>query len=378
MIKVLIVGNYKPDQKESLRRFASMLLEGLAGFDCDAWSISPKVVAHRPFAGDSIVSKWFGYIDKYMLFPEQLRAVSEWADVVHICDQSNSLYLPYLEGKPTVVTCHDLIAVRGALGEDTGCPASPPGKILQMRILSCLKDARLIACDSKSTLEDVERLTKRAGNTRLIHLGLNYPYRKIDQAESATLLAQYEQLQAPFVLHVGSAERRKNKDGVIRIFNRIKDSFAGMLVFAGSPLSELDLNLAHRLGLQDRILQVVDPPSEILLALYNRAHALLFPSRAEGFGWPVIEAQSCGCPVVCSDRGPLPEVSGQSALIHDFHDQAGFAESLLTLSTPAKRGNLVRKGLENARRFQPNQMLATYVQLYKEALSSRTSKEPGR
>src|SRR6202040_358432 len=150
----------------------------------------------------------------------------------------------------------------------------------------------------------------------VVMLGLNYPYRKLSQTETLAALEKIPQFDSelPFVLHVGSNLRRKNRDGVIRIFARCKDKWNGRLVFAGDLLDPELMSLAERLGVLDRVTQLKDPANDQLEALYNCAIALLYPSRFEGFGWPIIEAQACGCPVICSNSGPLPEAAGDAGL----------------------------------------------------------------
>jgi glycosyltransferase involved in cell wall biosynthesis len=110
----------------------------------------------------------------------------------------------------------------------------------------------------------------------------------------------------------------------------------------------------------------VSAESELLEALYNRAHALLFPSRFEGFGWPIAEAQACGCPVLCRDAAPMSEVAGGAALLRDIGDENGFAEDLLRLRDPATREKYRELGLRNARRFHARKMSEKYLALYRE------------
>ena len=73
----------------------------------------------------------------------------------------------------------------------------------------------------------------------------------------------------------------------------------------------------------DRVVEVEGPENELLEALYSSAMVLLYPSRFEGFGWPIIEAQACGCPVICGNREPMSEVGGEAALTAEVDDEAG-------------------------------------------------------
>ena len=369
---VLLIGNYPLDRQQSMQRFGMMMLQGL-----NASGIPAKLIAPQPFFGKfrgagSFVAKWLGYIDKFVLFPRQLRRslAKEKPSIVHIGDHSNSMYGGWIKHTPVVVTCHDLLAVRGALGEETNCPASITGKILQRWILRGLRNADAVVCDSQATETDARRLVSHgaaAPKIELVRLGLNYPFRKLPESDASARLAKIPNfdLNVPFVLHVGSNLRRKNRDGALRIFALCKEKWNARLVFVGDALSPELLSLAENLGISDRVAQVPDASDESLEALYNRAVALLYPSRFEGFGWPVIEAQACGCPVVCSNSGPLPEAAGDAGLFHDPDDEAGFAADLLRLRDPTQRAIWSEKSLRNAERFSTKQMVSHYIDIYR-------------
>jgi len=369
---VLLIGNYPPDRQQSMRRFGTMMLQGLNNSGIAAKLIAPQARFGKFRGAGRFVAKWLGYIDKFVLFPRQLQTAlaKEKPSVVHICDHSNAMYDGWIEHVPVVVTCHDLLAVRGALGEETNCPASPTGKILQRWILRGLRRASEVVCDSQATEADARRLVSRGGaspKVELVRLGLNYPFRKLSEAEVSARLSGIPGFNPhlPFVLHVGSNLRRKNRDGALRIFARCKEKWNARLVFAGDALTQELLSLADRLGISDRVMQVPNASDELLEALYNRAFALLYPSRFEGFGWPVIEAQACGCPVVCSNSGPLPEAAGDAGLFHDADDEAGFAADLLRLSDPGQRAIWSEKSLRNAERFSTSRMVSQYIDIYR-------------
>src|SRR5882724_4120243 len=359
---VLLIGNYPPDRQQSMRRFGTMMLQGLNNSGIAAKLIAPQARFGKFRGAGRFVAKWLGYIDKFVLFPRQLQTAlaKEKPSVVHICDHSNAMYDGWIEHVPVVVTCHDLLAVRGALGEETNCPASPTGKILQRWILRGLRRASEVVCDSQATEADARRLVSRGGaspKVELVRLGLNYPFRKLSETEVSARLSGIPGFNPdlPFVLHVGSNLRRKNRDGALRIFARCKEKWNARLVFAGDALAQELLSLADRLGISDRVMQVPNASDELLEALYNRAVALLYPSRFEGFG----------CPVVCSNSGPLPEAAGDAGLFHDADDEAGFAADLLRLSDPGQRAIWSEKSLRNAERFSTSRMVSQYIDIYR-------------
>jgi glycosyltransferase involved in cell wall biosynthesis len=368
---ILLIGNYPLDRQQSMQRFAMMMLNGLIAAGVSAELIQPTPFFGRLRFAGSFIAKWLAYLDKFVLFRRTLaRKLRERPAFVHICDHSNAMYARAIRGVPVVVTCHDLLAVRGALGEQTDTPASATGKLLQRWIVRGLESSTAVACVSQATMADARRLvTRHQGKPALevITLGLSYPYRFLPPEETRARLAKLPRLGAEtqFALHVGSNLRRKNREGVLRIFARCQDNWKGLMVFAGEPLSDSLRSLAQELGVAGRIMEIPDAGSELLEALYNCATALLFPSTFEGFGWPIAEAHACGCPVLCADREPMSEVAGDAGLLHPVDDEQSFAAGLLRLANPAERARWSTKALENAKRFSTARMITEYDKLYR-------------
>src|SRR5207248_7289763 len=160
---ILLIGNYPLERQQSMERFAMMMLDGLT-----AAGIPAAVIRPRPFLGrfrfaGGFVAKWLAYLDKFVLFRTTLsREIRARPALIHICDHSNAMYAGWIRDVPVVVTCHDLLAVRGALGEPTDCPATVTGKWLQRWIVAGLEKATLIVCDSQATLADARRLVNRS------------------------------------------------------------------------------------------------------------------------------------------------------------------------------------------------------------------------
>jgi len=368
---VLLIGNYSLDRQHSMQRFGMMMLAGLTSAGIKAELIAPEPILGQFRDGRGFVSKWLAYIDKYFLFPIRLRAKrKECPGVVHICDHSNAVYTNQLKGLPTVVTCHDLIAVRDALGEQTDCPMSFTGKLLQRWILRGLWRASVIACVSNATRDDVLRIVGPSSDQRRIEvvpLGFNYPYRRLEPSEAEGRLSTIPELKGgvEFAVNVSSNFPRKNRPGLLRMFARCKNRWNGRLALVGEPLNSEMKSLASDLGIADRIVEIENAESETLEALYNRAVAMLYPSTFEGFGWPIIEAQACGCPVICTSSGPMPEAAGEAGLFHNAEDEQGFADDLLRLTDPVMRSAWSEKSLRNAARFSAGKMVGHYIDIYR-------------
>lgn len=351
-------------------RYADMMREGLLEAGHDVTLATPRQVLNasgRPAAG---IWKWVGYLDKFVLSSADLRRAERDADVVHVCDHSNAMYVPGTPRRPYVVTCHDLLAVRGALGEDTDCPASFAGRQLQRFILNGLRRANAVACVSRATLRDAQRLlVNYAGKLVVTPNSLNYAYRMLPPEMTRERLGVVRDLHdgESYVLVVGSNLRRKNRETALRAVAHIAASWKGRIVFAGHPLNAELRSLAARLGVLERAVEVPNPSNELLEALYNGALALLFPSRHEGFGWPIIEAQACGCPVICSDVEPLPEVAGSGAVLCKPDDHAAFGRAALEMANNAEhRAGLSQAGLANASAYGRTQMIGRFVALYEQ------------
>ena len=367
-MKVLLVGNYRFDGSTSMRIWAAALHRelGAAGIDV-------RLIAPRPFFGACIPSahglgKWLGYIDRFILFPRRLRAAAARADLVHLCDHGSAVYVPFVERAPVLITCHDMIAVRAARGEIPELRASRFGKILQRWICSGLRRATRVACVSRATFDDVRAILQSDSNLSVVLNGLNYPFQPLAPDEAGRRLAQFGVLRSPFILHLGSNLPYKNRAGVLRVFAKASAGTDLQLVLAGEPLDRGLVRLARALGIHHRIVAIVNPRVEVIEALYSRALCLLFPSLYEGFGWPPIEAQACGCPVVASNIAPFAETLEQSALLASPGDEDGLAGAVRRLLADPGLCRLMRqRGLQNVRaRFLTARMIRDYLALYRD------------
>jgi glycosyltransferase involved in cell wall biosynthesis len=178
-------------------------------------------------------------------------------------------------------------------------------------------------------------------------------------------------LQAPFFLYVGTLEPRKNLIGLVRAFNIVKAKPANRdlkLVVAGAPGWLYDKIFKEiKASPHSNDIVVWGPATEEeILNLYNLATAFVYPSFFEGFGFPPLEAQKCGCPVVASNRSSLPEVLGSSALLADPYRLEELASAMEAAATDGElRKELIKKGFENSARFAWEKTVGETVKIFK-------------
>jgi glycosyltransferase involved in cell wall biosynthesis len=370
-LKVLLIGNYAADNQYSMQGFAKAMLSGLNAIGIEAQLIAPRQTAGKLGHPHRGIGKWLGYADKYLFFPADLRKALAWADVVHICDHGNAMYVPYLKSAPHVVTCHDLLAIRSALGDLQEWPTGRTGKVLQRWICRGIEQARLVACVSEATRSDLLRLLRKAPDrAAVIYNGLYSDYEPMPAAESSAIMERLMPGAAePFVSHVGGNMPYKNRIGVLRIFDRLRQNpewRSLRLVMAGQPFSGEMREFVSERSLEALVTEVVHPSNEELRAIYSRSLGLIFPSLYEGFGVPILEAQACGCPVFTSDRAPMTEVGGTAAVYFDPADPESAAQVIASRLAEAR--SLADEGFENCRRFTTAKMIQSYAELYQRAM----------
>ena len=304
----------------------------------------------------SRIRKYLGYLDKLIVFPPWLFVYSRRYDLVHIADHSNSFYSFFLRPDRTILICHDLLAIRGAMGDPTAfCDASSFGIWLQRLIMAGLRRPRAVSFISKATLNDFERLIGCPDRQRhsVTHLPLNASFERDVNSESVSQSEFFQRPSKPFLLMVGSALPRKNRALALDLLEQLGHSSPYSLVFAGEPLTSAEQHFQTRSPYGARLVSIVSPSHAMLNFLYCQAHALLFPSFSEGFGWPLIEAQASGCPVIASTTTSIPEVAGDGALFADPTDIAAFRLHVLSLEDSNRRAWLVQEGYANCQRFTP-------------------------
>ena len=378
--KLVLIANYEPDRQQSMQRFARALERAFAGknFAVEVWRPEARFSKLWPggyrYAG---VPKYLGYLDKFFLFPRALRRrarAQPRGTVYHILDHANAVYAPHLGDAPVVVSVHDLLQIRSALGEFPQRRLSASGARYQRWILKNLSRLRLAVCISRKTRDDFLRLTALpTSHARIVEMSLNYPYRRMSQTEAAPLLGRIAPIVVgePYFINVCGAQWYKNRTGLIEIFAALRGIAATAhhkLLYVGPEFDAEQLELIERHALGGAVVRVRDLENEELNAAYSLARALIFPSWEEGFGWPVAEAQACGCPVFTTNRAPMTEVGGGGASYIDPANPVAAAEHIArTLADDGALAQLREAGAERTEYWRARNMADDYEKIYCEA-----------
>ena len=377
-MRILLVANYLPDRQQSMLHIVKMFEAGLKKVGYEVHVIRPDPVFCQFQQSTRGFAKWLGYIDKLVLFPCRIKKEIEWADVIHICDHSNAVYTKYFQKAPHLITCCDLLAIRSALGEFKENHTRWMGRQLQKLILEGINKSQYVVCISKTTKKDLLHISNlKEENISVIYLGLNYSYEPMERSEARNYLKSFGmKIDSPFILHVGKNNWYKNRKGLLVIFKHIIDTKGFKdykLVLAGEALSKELHILIDQLKIKRNIEEIILPKNEDLKMLYSAADAIIYPSIAEGFGWPIIEAQACGCPVFASNRAPMTEAGGKAAIYFD-PDKPEEAAYIIceALKDKGKTEKMRREGFENAKRFSAEEVINQYIEVYKKVLALKT------
>ena len=260
--------------------------------------------------------------------------------------------VPLIHPRLSLATVHDL----GYLHFPR---AHPPAQRLYLDV-STRWNARAAAhllVDSEATKADlVDRYRAPAEMITVAYPGYDETLAPVRDSAVAVAKARHG-IAGDYFLYLGTLQPRKNLSRLVTAFAALRSARgeSGPLLVLGGRKGWLYDDLfaqVRRLGLEDRVVFPGYVPEADKAALLSGALAFVFPSLYEGFGLPVLEAQACGCPVICSDTSSLPEAAGEAAVLVDPVDTAALAQAMARVRDDvALRGALIERGSANLDRF---------------------------
>nr|WP_281041972.1 glycosyltransferase family 1 protein [Xylanimonas cellulosilytica] len=174
----------------------------------------------------------------------------------------------------------------------------------------------------------------------------------------------------PYFAYVGNIEPRKNIPELLRAASAVYRRTGVPLVVSGAPAWGYT-DIMDQLGRAAGVHYLGRTSDEDMVALLQQALAFCFPSKYEGFGFPVLEAMACGTPVICSSRGSLSEVASDAAWLLPDIDAASIESAMLeVLHDSSIQDDLRSRGILNARRYDWNVSAKQHADVFRQASES--------
>jgi glycosyltransferase involved in cell wall biosynthesis len=367
----------------SMPRFVRMIGEAMLKRGHQVEYATSTAILSRIPGMPGFLRKWLGYVDQFLFFPIVFRRRMRRLPVETlfvVTDQALGMWVPMVKGRPHVIHCHDFLAQRSALGEFPENPTSWSGRCYQALIRRGYQQGRAFISVSRKTQSDLHRFVGLTpAFSEVVYNPLNYPFRPLSREDVLKTNGILDlNLDAGFILHVGGNQWYKNREGVVAIYRAYCEMAKTPLplLMVGSPAPSKLRSMSSNCANGGRVLFKSDFSDQQVHCAYAAANVCLFPSLEEGFGWPIAEAQACGCCVITTDRAPMTEVGGVAAeylrrLEGKLEPWAelGAKQLLELLREPSEiLEERVKAGLENAARFQSDKGFDSLETIYEKAL----------
>ncbi len=267
-------------------------------------------------------------------------------------------FLPYINDKPFIYTVYDIITT--VFSEFFLYEKLDVNQQL-------LDKAKKVIAISESTKKDIVNVF----NIDETKIEVVYLASSLDENLSNVSLEFKENLPETYLLFVGFRERHKNFMFFIQMFSFLKIKEIDLhVICTGFPFSDSERFLFNKLGIQNKVHFIYANDQELAF-LYKHALAFVFPSMYEGFGLPVLEAFSCGCPVIVSNSTSLSEIGGDAAVYFEPKDPKSMLDALKSVINSASlRDEKVTKGYIQLKKFSWEKTAIKTKEIYKQALSN--------
>ncbi|MCQ2374925.1 MAG: glycosyltransferase family 4 protein [Salinivirgaceae bacterium] len=170
------------------------------------------------------------------------------------------------------------------------------------------------------------------------------------------------------VIFVGSRAAYKGFNLSVQLINGLKDLF--LVIVGGGDLTKDEIKMLNE-HIPNRYCKLSFISNLELAELYNKSFALFYPSSYEGFGFPVIESQACGCPVICQEKSSIPEISGGKCI---YIDPTNVEESITRIKQLQEKTfykELQHDALENVKRFSWDKTISNTISFYEHVYNNK-------
>lgn len=355
-MKIIYYSNFDEENRVSMNAFAEKLTNNQRNIYQQG-----EIELYKPkinYISNSILPDlWKMRYARYISYPNQIKKLP-LHDISHVCDHQYGHLYSHLNGKLKFITVHDLVP----LIFHKKLKKNP---ILNKYSLSKLKYFTKVLAVSENTKRDILKFTDCPESKIEVinnHIENFFDNSPIDQNH---ILKKFN---IPFnkkkILITGSIFYKNHEVSYKVLENILKTNNDIIFIHIGSNKEN---NIPNNLA--DKIIRIPFIERKEIPNIYKICDILFFPSIYEGFGLPLLEAMSCGIPVVCSDKSSIPEVIGEDALLSDCNNVEKFTADILNiLNNKEFYLSMVTKSLQRAKKFNVERFYNNINRIYKEEL----------
>lgn len=296
------------------------------------------------------------------------------ADRIHLF-HSPCLTAPLRLACPLVITVHDMIWASPENFTSRGSWSLKRRFIDWYNYLVpryAIPRAAAVITVSHASRESIQKTLKiNAEKVVVTHEAAGAAFQVMDDSACLEAVRNKYHLPSKYLLALGAADPRKNIKSLIQAYGLLaedtREKYHLVIVWTHPFLAGEISKLVEELGLSKRVHFLRQVPNEDLASIYNLASLFVFPSRYEGFGLPLLEAMSCGVPVVAANNSSIPEIVGDAAILFDAQDVTGLSAAIeRVLMDEPLRARLKRDGLERASKFSWDKCGAETIAVYRD------------
>ena len=350
-MKINILRTTKSDSSISMKIYASNLFKELKRYPNLKTNLISIKGTNLPFI-KNILSK-----DIFYPFYAKIKE----ADINHITDHSYGALAYFLKPEKTIVTCHDLNTL------EYPKQSSWLGRKRFLYNLKGMLKAKHIMAISESTKNTILKHFDYKGKIHVVQNGLDKIFKRINNIQDIkkkyNLNKEYK-----YILHIGHSKPCKNVELILKTLNKLSRC---KLIKVGI-FDKKHKKLIKTLKLKNKIIHFQNISQEKLVEIYNIADALVFPSFLEGFGFPVVEAMACGCPVICSNTSSLPEVGRNAPYYINPYSEKEMRKGIKKVLKNARlRKKMIQKGLKQSKKFNWEKTAKQVAEIYNKIINSK-------
>jgi len=346
---------------EALAEKPEFLLFYSRRFSNEAGFVKTEIGDWAKLSATSVKMRWLEDFWRYSKYPKLQFFTGEF-DIYH----SAHHLMPPTGNKSRILTVHDLRRYR--------IPELYKRSKLDL-FESALKRADHFIAISKATKNDLCSLFGIPDNkVDVVHLASHATFKSITEPEKKESKKQLSKILGVelenYMLTFSSSDKRKNISRTINAFlsaeKRLPDNYK-LIVVGNLPKKDKEFDSINFSKLADNV--VLTGPVDDIQDLLSCAKCLVFASLYEGFGIPIIEAFSCGVPVITSNCSSMPEVAGDAALLVDPYDEESISEAMVCICNDAQiRSRLINSGTRRCKEFNWQKTASKTLEVYKKLL----------